>query len=237
MNIFRFTWKCTLPLAGLLVIAAPMLFGQKVTNTNVTTIVHDENTAPNDLLTRSDDYNGAPPWQASYGDTGGISSHILSGSGWQLYLGSQSSRRIWLTLSQPANGSKVAPVPDGYYYDSVEAYSRCWDSNNQEVAFLAITPLTSQNKCSFGVDFAYNRVKYKLVMQPSIPGLINTSGTGWATVSCNTASGTTCNNWTIVPNLNAANATVADLYQYTKSGSLTYIGSYFNTYRIDVTNP
>jgi hypothetical protein len=87
------------------------------------------------------------------------------------------------------------------------------------------------------VDFAYNRVKYKLVMQPSIPGLINTSGTGWATVSCNTASGTTCNNWTIVPNLNAANATVADLYQYTKSGSLTYIGSYFNTYRIDVTNP
>ena len=70
MNIFRFTWKCTLPLAGLLVIAAPMLFGQKVTNTNVTTIVHDENTAPNDLLTRSDDYNGAPPWQASYGDTG-----------------------------------------------------------------------------------------------------------------------------------------------------------------------
>jgi hypothetical protein len=217
-----------------------MMSGPKVTNTNVTTVVHDENTAPDDLLTRSDDYNGNGSWQASYDNSGGITSLIFSGSGWQLYLGNQSVRRIWLTLSQPANGSNAAPAPDGYYSDSVEVYSRCWDANNQEVPFLAIAPATSQNRCSFGVDFAFNGVKYKLVMQPSIPGLLNTSGTGWATVSCNSSSGTTCNSWTIFPNVNAGNGnvpTIANLYQYTRRGTLNYIGSYYNTYRIDVTNP
>jgi hypothetical protein len=205
----------------------------------VTTTIHNDNAAPNDLLFRSD--GGT---QASYQDGGGtrsITSHITSGSGWQLYLGNQTARRVWLTLSHPVTGSPSESALDGYYSDSVEVYSRCWDAANTEVAFTAIPAGTSMNRCSFGVDFAANRVKYKLVMGPSIPGLaVNTSNTGWASVSCNSVGSGGCNNWSIIPNTIAGGGnvpTVANLYQFAKNGSLSFIGQYYNTYRVDVTNP
>ena len=214
--------------------------GTATTYIAVTTTVHNDNAAPNDLLFRSD---GAS--QSSYEDGGGrpksISSHVAINGAWQLYLGNQTARRVWVTLSHPLLGSPSSPAPDGYYSDSVEVYSRCWDINNTEVAYLAIAPGTSNNRCSFGVDFAYNRVKYKLVMGPSIPALtLDTSGTGWATVSCNSAAGGACNSWTIVPNTIAGGGnvpTVANLYQFGKNGNLSIIGQYYNSYRVDVTNP
>ena len=208
---------------------------QKATTIQVTATIYDENSAPNDLLLRSDDYNGNGLWQATYDNSGGVTSRIFSSNGsWQLYLGNQSVRRIWLTLSRPANNSGPAPVPDGYYSDSVEVYSRCWDTNNQETGLLVIPPGMANTRCTLGVDFAYARTKYKLVMGPTI------SGTGWATVSCNAGSGATCDNWTITPNSVAGSGnvpTVAALYKFAKNGSLVFLGWYYNTYRIDVTNP
>jgi hypothetical protein len=66
---------------------------------------------------------------------------------------------------------------------------------------------------------------------------INYPGTGWASVSCTTPSGTQCYNWTIAPNTaEPANATVAFLFEFGHAG-LIYIGSYYNTYRVDVSRP
>jgi hypothetical protein len=131
-------------------------------------------------------------------------------------------------------GSPPNPAPDGYYWQAVEVYSRCWDANNQEVKIQLIPVATSMNRCSFGFDFSTGKNKYKLVMQPVIPGLLDTVGTGWATVSCNAASGTLCTDWDIVPNMIAGNGnvpTVANLYEFGKHG-MVLIGQYYNTYRI-----
>jgi hypothetical protein len=231
------------------VIVGPAISAQTNGRMNVTTTVHDENTLPNDLLLRSDDYQGTPPYQANYVTTGCehpnstcLSTSVGTSPGaWSLNLYGQSLRTIWLTLSKPVGNSPPSPAPDGYYSQFVEVYSRCWDSNNQEVPYLSIAPGTSQNRCNFGLDFGYDRVKYKLVMGPYIPSLgVNTTGTGWASVSCNSGSGGVCKNWTITPYMNAGNGnipTVANLYKFTNKG-LAYIGQYYNTYRIDAaTNP
>jgi hypothetical protein len=227
-SLTKFSWLffvAVLPALSLLAEKPP-------TNIPVTTTIHNDNAAPNDLLFRSD---GAS--EASY-----QASHLaLTTGAWQLYIGNQTARRVWMTLSHSLPGSPSAPAPDGYYSDSVEVYSRCWDINNTVVPFLAIPAGTSINRCNFGLDFAYNRVKYKLVMGPSIPALgLDTSGTGWAAVSCNSAAGGACNSWSIVPNMIAGGGnvpTVANLYQFTKTGNLLLIGQYYNTYRVDVTNP
>src|SRR5262249_15405679 len=147
---------------------------------NVTTTIHDENTLPNDLLLRSDDYVGGP-FQATYassscgGKCGLLSKVDINTGAWQLLLTNQTTRRVWVTLSHLVGNSPTAPAPDGYYYAGVEIFSRCWDSNNVNVPFLSIPQGASQNRCNFGLDFA----GYKLVMGPAIPGLArNTTGTG-----------------------------------------------------------
>ncbi len=64
--------------------------------------------------------------------------------------------------------------------------------------------------------------------------------TGVVTVTCNQVSNSQCVSWTIVPNTNAPNANVANLYWYSSSkGTATwvFIGHYYNTFRFDVTNP
>src|SRR5262245_49211668 len=208
------------------IVSAAQLGRTATTYVPVTTTIHNDNAAPNDLLFRSD---GAS--QASYEDGGSrgqsMSSHVTSIGSWQLYIGGQTARRVWITLSHPVAGSPSAPAPDGYYSDSVELYSRCWDMNNTAIVWWEIPPPTSQNRCNFGLDFAYNRVKYKLVMGPSIPGLLDTAGTGWATVSCNAANGGACVNWSIVPNMIAGGGnvpTVANLYKFGKNGTFSLIG-------------
>ena len=64
--------------------------------------------------------------------------------------------------------------------------------------------------------------------------------TGLVTVTCDALSNSQCVSWEIVPNANAPNANIANLYWYRSSkGTATwvYIGQYYNTFRIDVTNP
>lgn len=238
----KFLAKLLYTAAGLAVTMAPLTLAATVSSIKVTSIVHDEDTAtpPNQWLLRSDDYNGS--FQATYTDTankagtGGVTTHItLSGGSWQMYLGNQSLRTIWLTLSRPTPGSPPAPAPDGYYSANVEVYSTCFDTNNNQTGFLVIPPGMANNRCDLGLDFSYGGTKYKLVMSPAI------SGTGWATVSCNAGDSTgACNSWTISPNTLAGSGnvpTVANLYRFANNGSLVYIGQYYNTYRIDVTNP
>ena len=186
-------------------------------STPVTTVVHDSDAAGNALLTRSDDYNGAG--LATYTSINKITSQIESSGGWKLYLGSQTVRTMYLVLA-----SQGIPVPDGYYAVNVEVYSQCFDQSLTPVGLLTMAAGTSNDNCSFGIDFSYARTKYKLVMSPKF------SGTGLATVTCNAATNGSCADWTIVPNTMTQNAAVANLYHYSNTGSLVFDGAYHNSY-------
>jgi hypothetical protein len=186
---------------------------------NVTSTVYDADASGNLLLTRSDDQTGAG--SATYTSGNKISSHITSNGAWQLYLGSQTTRTLYLVLA-----SQGIPAPDGYYSASIEAYSQCFDQNDSQVSMLSMSAGESNGNCSFGMDFSYGSTKYKLVMSPRF------AGTGRATVTCDIAAGGYCTHWTIAPNAAAANAGVANLYHYSPRGSLIFDGVYHNSFSI-----
>jgi hypothetical protein len=223
--------------ASVLLFAATAFAGGQTTAINVTATIYDYDTAspvPNLLLMRSDDYTGSG--QATYATTPGnchsncMNSVIHTGTGgWQLLLLGQSVRTVYITAS-PVSGSAV--FPSGFYYASVELYANCW-TNGTQTGLLEIAPGTSNNNCVVGIDFSNGSTKYKLEMgQTAIDG----GTTGLATVSCNNGTGGTCNSWTIVPNTIAPNPTIANLYQFANRG-LKFLGQYYNTFRINVTNP
>ena len=178
------------------------------------------------------DNPGSTP--ATYTTGNGVISQIAdqtSYGDWDLFLiNSVPVRYLHLTFS-PANGSPASPVPDGIY--SPKVISRCYDGNNNVTGFIDIAPGMSNNLCSLRITLDFESTSYIFVMSPDP---LNTPGTstGSTTVTCNTTSGTTCNSWTIVPYADGANGTVAALYRVGKRGQ-TLVGTYNNTYRIDVT--
>ena len=192
----------------------------------VTTTIYDADAAGNLLLTRSDDYNGTG--FATYAalpnlrSIKNINSVVHTDGGWQLYLGNQTSRTLYLVLA-----SQGIPAPDGQYYASVEAYSQCFDQNDVPTSILVMTAGASNANCSFGVDFSYGATKYKLVMSPKFPG------TGRATVTCNAASNGDCTDWTIAPSDAVNNAGVTNLYHYGKNGGLVFDGAYHNSFAVN----
>ena len=186
---------------------------------NVTSIVYDADSAGTPLYTRSDDYNGAG--SAIYTAGNNVTSHITSDGAWQLYLGNQTVRRLYLVLA-----SQGIPVPDGYYSKNVEAFAKCYDQNNVQVSLLSMAAGTVNGNCSFGVDFANGKTKYKLVMGPPY------AGTGRALVTCNNAVNGACTTWTIMPNPDVANPGVANLYHFDNRGRLVFDGVYRNSYSV-----
>jgi hypothetical protein len=196
---------------------------------NVTSTVHDYTDSTNLMqnLLRSDDYNGTG--QASYDTGSNFRSQIFSM--WYLDLRSQTTRSVYVSFSQTVNGPSN-PLPDGYY--DPEVLTRCHDANGNIVDFLSVN--TSDNRCSLRVDFTNGGTSYVFVMSPEA----QYAGTGWATVVCNAVNtSSACVSWTITPtpSTQGPNATVANLYTVGHAGKETLIGSYHNTYRIDVTNP
>lgn len=215
--------------------------GGQTTTINVTTSIHDDDTAvpASALLTQSDDYVscGTDTACATYATTGKCPSNCLtsriftSGGGWQLLLANQTLRTIRLTTSF-VSGTYVPFT--GSYYAKVEVYSNCWadSAETTQTGLLVIKPGTSNSNCALGLDFELAGIKYKLEMGQTA---IDSGMTGKATVSC-TSTGSTCTSWTIVPNTAAPNPGIANLYQFTTKG-LSFVGQYINTYRIDVTIP
>lgn len=194
---------------------------------NITSTVYDytdsTNSTPN--LLRSDNASG----QASYDTGNNVLSQIFGF--WYLDLTSQTTRSVYLTFSDYVSG-QMNPLPNGYY--NAEVISRCFDTNGNIINFLSVN--LSDNRCSLRVDFTSGGTTYYFVMSPES----QYAGTGWATVVCNSAPNGACVSWTITPTTtgtNAANATVATLNKVSHGGRLTLVGSYHNTYRIDVTNP
>jgi hypothetical protein len=142
--------------------AAPLAAGQKpgrVVQTNVTSVVHDNNAGGTPLYTSSDDYNGMGQPQATYTSVLNVISTI--GTGWGLSLFNQTVRTIHLTFEH-ISGCTALLRPGRYYWQNVEIYSTCFDAHGNTVAFSGITSATPN--CSFGLDFTDNNIKYKLVM-------------------------------------------------------------------------
>src|SRR5215471_8940401 len=208
----------------------------KSTSVNVTTIVHDSDTTGAQLLLKSDDYNGSG--QATYSPSA-VASYIFSDGRYFLRLYGQSVRTLFITPNSPINGSQPMAPPPGYYWQNVELAVACWDQNLNLVPFGNI--LIFSGNCEMIVDFGYNGTEYKIAMGPS--GRLPAPGptTGLVTVTCNSVSSGQCMKWTITPNTTGSSnpPSVANLYRYTGSHQtpLALVGQYYQTFRIDVTNP
>jgi hypothetical protein len=183
---------------------------------NVTTTIYDTDGAGAALLTRSD---GAG--SATYTSTSRATSIIIGDNSWQIYLGSQSARTVYLVLQ-----SQGIPIPDGYYSSNVEVYSQCFDASGAPASLLVMAAGTSNHNCSFGVDFSSGSTKYKLVMSPKFPG------TGHAVVTCVAGTAASCTSWTIAPDASLPDAGVANLYHFAKNPSLVLDGVYRNSYLV-----
>jgi len=194
---------------------------------NVTSFIHDQDASGNNLLFQGDDVNHTSG--AAYTNAVG------NPGGWTLNLYNQVARTVCLTFSR-VDGAAPG-VPNGCYSANVEIYSHCHDLSGNEIGFLTIGVGAPQGNCTFGFDFNPGRTKYKLEMGQSLQSSPAGGPTGLATVACNGADVTgACNSWTITPNTSALNPTVANLYDFGHHG-LEYLGQYYLTYRIDVTNP
>lgn len=218
--------------------------GQKTksSETSVTTIVHDYDAIGNEVLTRSDDHNGTGEASYSPNDTN-VMSFIDSNGEWFLNLYGQTVRQpvirqLFVTPNDVYSSTTTSVPPAGFYWQSVEVSSVCRNESGSTVPFSNIT--TSNGNCSLDLDFGYEGVVYKLLESPVLRNATDPA-TSLVTVTCNSVSGGECVGWTIAPNTGAGapNPTVANLYSYTGGAKhpWVFIGQYYNTFRIDVTNP
>jgi hypothetical protein len=235
--------------AGTILVAVAVLIntpggakaGKTSTSVNVTTIVHDYDASGTQLLNRSDDYNGSGEATYSAKDTN-VSSFIDAGE-WFLDLYGQNTRqtvlrKLYVTPNDVYNSRAISVPPAGLYWQNIELSGNCWDQNLNRVPFENV--VTSSGNCSLGLDFGYKGTVYKLLLSPvrKNPG---DPAMGLVTVTCNNVSGNQCVSWTLTPNASAGapNPTVANLYSYTGTVKQpwVFIGQYYDTFRIDVTNP
>ena len=128
------------------------------------------------LLTRAD---GLGAYSGGY---------INSGS-YQLYLGNQSVRKIWLTLA----GQGIPGIPDGLYSADVGVDIHCFtDASGTMAADLTtMTNGMSNSNCGFGVNFSYAGTKYRLAMSPKY------AGTSHATATCTAPATGACTAWAV----------------------------------------
>lgn len=234
----------TLLAAGLAGIGVPLQAAPKSSVINVTTTVYDCSgvcDGSNQLLLRSDGYNVPGGGYATYittptrGPQVAVSSAIESNGVFTLRLQNQSVRTLYLTPNVPV-GSQPPGPPPGYYWDNVTLYSVCRDQSNNNVPFENL--VNGSGNCSLAVNFSYNGTLHKLVMSPQLPG--PGPATGLASAACNAVSSGQCVDWTISPNEAAPSLNVANLYRYYSakgSASWIFLGQYYNTFRIRITNP
>ncbi len=221
---------------------------QKATSSQVTATVHDFDAFGTTLLLRSDDYNSTG--QAEYTTFSSRGSTLIStvGDEWNLNLANQSLRTVYITPNVAIDGLQPQGPPAGYYRDGVTVRCGCFDQNGNIVPLANV--VTSSGNCKLGVNFNSGGTSYKLLMSPfplsganDPPPTCPSGGcpaTGVVTVTCNAVSNGQCVDWTIEPNTTAPNANVANLYRFSgtrSSTTLVFIGQYYNTFRIRLTNP
>jgi hypothetical protein len=210
--------------------------------TYVTTTVHDYDATGGLLLVRSDDYNGSGGATYHATDTN-IGTWIDSSGEWWLWLSGTTRsqpvlRQLYVTPNDVYSSAASSVPPAGLYWQSIEVSSVCRDQNLNRVPFENV--VTSSGNCSLDLDFGYQGTVYKLLLSPVLrnPG---DPATGLVTVTCNNISSNQCVSWTLTPNTSAGapSPTVANLYSYTgtRTNPWVFIGQYYDTFRIDVTNP
>jgi hypothetical protein len=205
----------------------------KSTNPAVTSTLFDSDPNLNSLLVQSDD--GTETGSATYvtGSTTGVISEIdgYQLDEWDLWL-QNSSRGFYLTL-ETTTGSPVAGLPAGRYFYSGRLVSRCFDPTGVTTnTYPWFSVQGADLNCAMRVNFTYGGTQYTLVMGPGY------SGTGKALVTCNSANTRgSCVDWTIFPNLTAANPTVAYLYSIGKGGKEVFVAACQLRYRMHVTYP
>jgi len=232
----RFKIGVLLVLTVLAVALTAIPGGSRTANTPVTTIVHDTDSAGAALLLKSDDFNGS--FQATYSPP--LASVLSPDGRFFLELFGQSTRTLFITPNSAINASQPTAPPPGYYWQNVEFVVGCHDQNGNGVAFPNI--VNSTGNCAMILDFGYNGTKYKLAMGPNVNLPSSDAGSGLVNVACNSVSNGICVNWTITPNMTASSKnppTVANLYRFTNINKtpLVLVGQYYQTFRIDVTNP
>jgi hypothetical protein len=211
--------------------------GGKTTSssTNVTSTVWDYDGSGALLLFRSDDYSGSG--QATYTAINNVESFMTSTGIWflNLYPQKTGTRQAYVTPDDPVGAEPLAPAA-GYYWQNVEITSKCTDSSGNVVPLPNL--VNGSNNCDFMVDFNYNRTVYKLLI-----GRVMNAGDptpGKASVTCNAVnSGGHCVNWTMTAG-SGTNPVVANLYSDTggpRTPPWVFIGQYYNSARVQVTNP
>ena len=231
--------------------AAGKAGGQKTSSNNATATLQDYDALlTNLMLLRSDDYNGSG--QATYTSSSSRTSSLSSGfdanGEWNLNLSNQSLRTVYITPNAAIDNLQPQGPPVGYYSQGVTVRSGCFDQNGNIVPLANV--VTASGNCKLGVNFTSGTANYKLLMSPfplsgsgDPPPTCPSTGcpaTGAVMVTCNAVSNSQCVNWTIEPNATASHANVANLYRYSSSrGSATwvFIGQYYNTFRINISNP
>jgi hypothetical protein len=221
---------------------------QKTTSNNPTATLHDYDASGTTLvLLRSDDFNGIE--QASYTSSSShgssLNSTFVNGE-WNLNLGQQSLRTLYITPNDPIDSLQPPAPPAGYYVDGVTSRCGCFDQNGNVVPLTNV--VTTSGNCKLGVNFSFGGVLYKLLMSPfplsgsgDPPPTCPSTGcppTGFVKVTCNAVSNGQCVNWTIEPNVTAPNANVANLYSLSsspRSSTWVFIGQYHNSFRIGLT--
>jgi hypothetical protein len=209
--------------------------GGTTSSTNVTSTVFDVDTSGAPLLFRSDDYNGSVG-EATYTSVNNIESFIDSSGVWflNLYRQKTGTRTVYVTPDDAVGAQPTAP-PAGYHWKNVEITSKCIDSSGNTVPFPNL--VNGSSSCTFGVDFGYNGITYKLLIGRVLNAIDPTLGK--ASVVCNAVnSSNQCAAWTITAGTGTSGV-VANLYSYTGRPSTpwVFIGQYYNSVRVNVTNP
>lgn len=202
---------------------------------NVTSTVFDADSSGATLHFRSDDFNGSTN-QATYTNVNGVESFIDSSGVWYLNLYPQKTgtRTVYITPNDPVGTEPTAPPP-GEYWQNVEITSKCMDSSGNTVPFANLK--NGSSNCTFGIDFNYNGIVYKLLVGRKMNSADPAPGT--ASVACNGInSSNQCVAWTITAG-NGASPVVANLYSETgpRSAPWAFIGQYYNSVRVNVHNP
>jgi hypothetical protein len=221
-------------------------------STNATATFYDYDALGTTLQSlRSDDYNGT--LQATYAPFSSRNSALISeftpGGEWNFNLANQSLRTVYITPNFAIDNLQPPGPPAGYYSQGAIVRSGCFDQNGNIVPLANV--VTTSGNCKLGVNFNSGGTTYKLLMSPfplsgggDPPPTCPANGcpaTGVVTVTCNALSSGQCVNWTIEPNVAAANANVANLYRFSSTpkplGTWIFIGQYYNSFRIGLTNP
>jgi hypothetical protein len=202
---------------------------------NVTSTVFDTDTSGAPLLFRSDDYYGIG--QAIYTNVNNVESFIDSSGVWYLNLYAQKTgtRTLYITPDDAVGSEPTAPPPN-WYWRNVEITSKCMDSFGNTVPFPNLT--NGSSNCTFGVDFNYNGIVYKLLIGRVLNATDPSPGT--AILACDAVnSSRQCVAWTITAGTGTS-PVVANLYSDTggpRSAPWVFIGQYYNSVRVNVNNP